>query len=148
MQIHFLSSRICGERCGLGALIKHWLRHRMCLVSTPEAEDEKWLWRVHQEKDSVVQDPADDCRILCEERGFTDPDRDGVGMNRKRAAACKVDQRRVLVYTPADVVDYGGEYMLTGLGAGQHQGLLAHCTSAPTLTWASQSHRPAVRVRM
>ena len=108
----------------LNAIDKQFLRAKMCMIGTPEANDGTARMAAHTMIEDAAYSLATECARLC-----GDPARaHGVKSHAKyakREGAAKMEERFYHVQDPADVHFTKLKKTVVGLPAGEHNGLLS-----------------------
>jgi len=109
---------------GLNAMDKIYLRQKMCMIGTPEANDGEKRMAAHAMVEDAKASLAAEAKRL-----LSDPARKhGVqgGADRKKLAAGKMSERRYFVQDPKKVQFTSVKKVVKGLPTGEHNGLLGH----------------------
>jgi hypothetical protein len=119
---------------GLNATDKRFLRGRMCLIGSPEANDGAKRMAAHSMVEGASKSLALECARLCsDETRITGVK--GHSKHKKRESNSKVTLRNYHIQDPAEVKFGNVKFKAHGLSAGTHNGILAmyHLRTDPDL---------------
>ena len=110
----------------LNATDKVYLRHKMCMIGTPEANDGSARMAAHAMVEGKPNCLATECARLCSLPERVGGVKSEGGKRAKREAAAKVTRRVYHVQDPKEVKHTKINYSAVGFKKGEHNGLIAH----------------------